>query len=160
VSAVTFREAAPDDADAIALLMRQYYAEAGYRFDDVDSRAALERLLADPGLGRVLVAQDTAGAVGYVVTTFGFSLEYRGRDAFVDELFVLPSHRGRGLGAAALKLVEQFCREVGVRALHLEAERDNPGAQLLYRGAGFVDHDRRLMTKLLGQRNHRPTGGD
>src|SRR5918997_799998 len=101
---------------------------------------------------------------GYVVITFGFSLEFRGRDAFIDELFVKDAFRGRGLGAATIRFAEGVCRGRGVRALHLEVERANTGAQSVYRRAGFKDHDRYLLTKWLGttdqeRRTLLPAGG-
>ena len=46
-----------------------------------------------------------------------------------------------------MAFAETQCRAVGVRALHLEVERDNTNARALYRKVGFVDHDRYLMTK-------------
>jgi ribosomal protein S18 acetylase RimI-like enzyme len=110
-------------------------------------RAALEPFLADPALGRAWLFRDGAAAVGYFVLTLGWSLEYGGRDAFVDELFVSRSHRGRGLGRRALEVIDEACRELGVRALHLEVEKDNFPAAELYRKRAFEDHDRRLMTR-------------
>src|SRR2546426_9801736 len=79
--------------------------------------------------------------------TLGYSLEYRGRDAFVDELFVDENRRRQGIGRKAMQFLERACRDLEVRALHLEVERPNVGAQVLYRKFGFVDHDRYLMTK-------------
>jgi GNAT superfamily N-acetyltransferase len=81
--------------------------------------------------------------------TFGFSLEFRGRNAFVDELFVREEHRGRGLGAAALAVAEEFCRGLGIAALRLEVERENPRAQELYEREGFRVHPRHILTKWL-----------
>jgi ribosomal protein S18 acetylase RimI-like enzyme len=86
---------------------------------------------------------------GYIVLTLGYSLEFHGRDAFVDELFVLPEYRHRDVGTQALPFIGQQCRLLGVHALHLEVERGNTAAQRLYRGLGFRDHDRYLMTKWL-----------
>ena len=65
----------------------------------------------------------------------------------MDELFVLPSHRGRGLGRRALEVIDEACGELGVHALHLEVEKDNFPAAELYRKRGFEDHDRLLMTR-------------
>jgi diamine N-acetyltransferase len=87
--------------------------------------------------------------VGYLVAVWGYSLEWHGRDAFVDELFVEPGRRGRGIGSRALELAQEECRRAGIRALHLEVERPNTRAQELYRRMGFRDHDRYLMTKVL-----------
>ena len=70
--------------------------------------------------------------MGYLVVAFGYSLEFRGRDAFVDELYVAPTHRGRGLGREALRVAEPCCLEAGVRALHLEVRPGNARARGLY----------------------------
>jgi GNAT superfamily N-acetyltransferase len=139
--------AAAAAAPVILEMMERFYAEARYPFDPEKARGALESFLANPALGRAWLFKDGGAAVGYFVLTLGFSLEYGGRDAFVDELFVSPSHRGRGLGRRALEVIDDACRELGVRALHLEVEKDNVPAAELYRKKGFEDHDRRLMTR-------------
>ena len=141
------RPATPADLEAVLALHRTFFSEDGYAFREDESRANLARLLGDATLGRLWVMDEGGEVIGYLLLAFGFSLEFRGRDAFVDELYVAPGHRGRGLGTLALSLATEDCREFGVRALHLEVERYKEGAQALYRRAGFVDHDRYLMTK-------------
>jgi GNAT superfamily N-acetyltransferase len=140
-----FEVAGPEAAESILPLMEQFYAEERYPFDPAKARNALEPFLADPALGRTWLIREGSAVVGYFVLTLGWSLEYGGRDAFVDELFVLPSHRGRGLGRRALERMAEACRELGVQSLHLEVEKENPAVEI-YRKAGFEDHDRRLMT--------------
>ena len=129
--------------------MAANYAEAGMPNDARASRAAFATLVRDPALGRVWIVEVDESAVGYAALTLGWSLEYGGRDAFVDDLYVAPLHRGRGRGGAALAAVEAAARELGVRSLHLEVERGNVRAQELYRRRGFADNERRLMTKRL-----------
>ena len=145
----TFRLAIPPDVEPLLRLVEDFHVEDGYPFREEETRVNLLRLLSDPQLGRLWVIEDAGTLAGYLVLAFGFSLEFRGRDAFVDELYVVPSHRSRGLGKQALALAETACRELGVRALHLEVERDNEEALGLYRKNGFIDHDRYLMTKWL-----------
>jgi ribosomal protein S18 acetylase RimI-like enzyme len=48
-----------------------------------------------------------------------------------------------------LRHAEEAARKLGVRAVHLEVTHANTRAQQLYRGLGFADHDRHLMTKYL-----------
>jgi ribosomal protein S18 acetylase RimI-like enzyme len=141
------RPATSADVEPLLGLVEAFHSEDGYPFREEETRINLLRLLGDPQLGRLWVVEDAGALAGYLVLALGFSLEFRGRDAFVDELYLAPSHRGRGLGKQALALAEAACRELGVRALHLEVERDNDEALGLYRKAGFVDHDRYLMTK-------------
>lgn len=147
------RPAHPADLDALLALQRAYYVEAGDALDPARARAALAALLADPALGAVWIAEDAGEAVAYAVLTLGYSLEYGGRDAFVDELYVAPAHRRRGLARAALEALEASARAAGVRALHLEVERELAGARALYRRAGFADRDRVLMSKPVGRAN-------
>ena len=141
------RTAGPGEAPLVLGLMREFYAFEHLTFDETRARTALARLLADPSLGRVFLIVEENEVAGYVVLAFGYSLEFHGRDAFVDELFLRPAFRGRGLGRDVLAFVEQQCREQGVSALHLEVERKNTGAQAFYRRLGFEDHDRYLMTR-------------
>ena len=145
----SFRIADPSDADTLVEMMRDFNAHERIRFDEPEVRAALAQLFANDAYGLVCLILLGGEVAGYAVLAFGFSIEFRGRDAFVDELFVRDGFRGRGLGSAAIRFAEGLCRERGVRALHLEVDHDNKGAQSVYRRAGFVDHDRYLLTKWL-----------
>jgi GNAT superfamily N-acetyltransferase len=148
-----FRPAAAGDVDPIVGMMRGYYEQDGYTFVEEEARAAALILIGDPHLGRLWVAYDGEAVggevIGYLAVALGFSFEYRGREAFVDELFIAKSHRGLGLGREALEVAEAYCREAGVNALHLEVERHRDTARGLYRRWGFADFDRYLMTKWL-----------
>jgi GNAT superfamily N-acetyltransferase len=146
-----FRPAVASDVDALLRLQAAYYADDGYPFVEVEARACWQGLLDEPHYGRAWVAAHDDRLVGYAVLTFGYSLEYRGRDAFVDELYVAPEWRGQGLAREALSVIEAACLEADVRALHLEVERDKETARGLYRRWGFVEHDRVLMTKPIGR---------
>ncbi len=130
-------------------MMRRYYAEDGYPFVAADTREAVRRLIRDDNLGRLWSILDQDRVIGYLAVTLGFSLEYRGRDAFIDELFVMEEARGKGLGREAMEIAEDYCRARGVKALHLEVERHREAAYKLYRQTGFEGHDRYLMTKFL-----------
>jgi GNAT superfamily N-acetyltransferase len=141
-----FRCAGEADFDALAALVGEFHAESGYSFDVARMREALRALLADPALGRAWLVYAGSAPAGYGVLTLGWSLEWGGRDAFVDEIYLRPEFRGRGLGAATLAQLEAGARELGVRALHLEVERGNDPAHRLYRRRGFAETDRQIMT--------------
>jgi diamine N-acetyltransferase len=144
-----FEPAVVADIDDLLPVIADYYREDAYPFAADRVRAALTELIAEPRLGQVWVARHEGRLVAYLIVTLGFSLEYGGSDAFVDELFVVASQRGRGLGREALALAEIYCVARGVRALHLEVEPHRQRARQLYLAAGFADHDRHLMTRLL-----------
>lgn len=144
-----YRPAGPGDLESLLALQRAFYAGEGYAFDPDVARRAFGRLLADPSLGEAWLAEQDGRAVAYAVLTLGWSLELGGRDAFMDELYVAPGARGRGLGRAGLAAVEAGARALGVRALHLEVEDGKPAAHALYRRSGFAPRGRALLSKTL-----------
>src|SRR5258705_12493412 len=132
-----FKQAGESDAATILGFMRELYAMDGTTpLDEEKARRALLGIVRDPVLGRVWVIQDGADPIGYVVLTLGYSLEYGGRDGFIDELFIAEAHRGRGVGRETMRLLGGVCRQLGVRALHPDGRRANAAAQRLYRKFG------------------------
>ena len=144
---ITFTRATPADLDLLLEFMREFYAHEQIEFDERVARAAMGGIISDSALGQVWLVGEGEEAVGYAVVTLGYSLEFSGRDAILDELFVREAHRGKGIGTAALAFVESACRDMGAGALHLVVERENRRAQAVYDKAGFIKQDRFLMTK-------------
>jgi ribosome biogenesis GTPase len=148
------RRALESDVDALLSLMSQLYSEDGTDpFNRDRHRRAARELISKPESGGIWITVDDDEAVGYVVLTFGFSLEYGGRIAIVDEMYVATSHRRRGLGSKALQFVEDAARRHGVRALHLEVEPENDGARAFYHRSGFRENARQLLIKPLRERD-------
>lgn len=81
----------------------------------------------------------------YVVLTLGYSIEYGGRDGFIDDLYLVPAARGWGFGRDLLEFALARAAELGIGTLHLEVETENEAATRLYRAAGFEETGRRLM---------------
>lgn len=144
-----FKLASISNFEKLIQLMGEFYAHEHLLFDEQAVRSALQLILGNNFYGQIHLICINDEIVGYLVVTFGFSLEYRGRDAFVDEIYIQEKYRKQGIGKKSLQLAEEICRQQGVQALHLEVERGNTNAQIVYRKAGFVDHDRYLLTKYL-----------
>ncbi|HEY5809052.1 MAG TPA: GNAT family N-acetyltransferase [Povalibacter sp.] len=142
------RAATPADLPALLELMRGYYRDDGLEFDARKSAATMGRLLGEPQWGQVWLAEVDGSAVGYLALCIGFSLELGGNDAFVDEVFVLPAHRGYGYGRRLLEFAAGQARESGICALHLEVDRANTSAQRLYDSLGFQRRDRYFIMTL------------
>lgn len=141
--------ASSEDGPELLSLMRMFYGEEGYPFYEERTQRALLAMLSNPLFGAVWVFRIEGRAVGYLVVTFGYSLEFGGRDAFIDEVFVEPASRGQGIGTRALEIAQEHCRRNGVAALHLEVEHENAKARTLYERIGFKAHSRFLMTRWL-----------
>jgi GNAT superfamily N-acetyltransferase len=155
----TFHLATEADADLLLAMMREYYAYDGHAYDEARARVALATFLQEPSFGRAWLVCDQHTPVGYIVLTLGYSLEYLGRDAFIDEFYLRPSHRGRGWGRKTLEFVEDQARASGVRSIHLEVVRQNGTAKEVYRRAGYADHDHFLMSKWIERGFAKPGTG-
>jgi diamine N-acetyltransferase len=146
-----FRVAEESDAPLLLQFMRQYYTFDGHAFDELKAPTALLNFLRDPSLGLAWLIFDQQPdqeiPVGYIVLTLGYSLEFLGRDAFIDEFFLIESHRSRGWGRKTMEFVEDYARSLGIRAIHLEVVRANRSAFEVYRKLGFSDRQHHLMTK-------------
>jgi GNAT superfamily N-acetyltransferase len=147
---LSIQRATPADIDPLLLLMRHMQNDDPWSepFSETIVRKNLVDLMHNPHYGVLYLARGEQTPVAYLVICFDFSLEYRGKGAWVDELFVEPSHRGQGIGTRLLDLAENASRECGAQTLHLEVNHGNRAIEL-YRRRGFVDHHRYLMTKWL-----------
>lgn len=143
----TFKIAEDLEQDILIQLIKEFCEVDNHPFEDSSIRLALSNLLQDKSLGRVWLIQQGKEAIGYIVLTFGYSLEYRGRDAFIDEFYIRESYRGQGIGTKTLQFVESICPSLEIQALHLEVEKENRAAKRLYSKASFKEHERYLMTK-------------
>lgn len=144
---IGFQPASQTRIPQVVEFMQRFYAIDHYPFDEGIVRDALVGLIADDSLGRIWLIEWDGTAVGYIILTFSYSLEYGGRNAFIDELYLEENYRGQGIGTEAVKFIEKMCQELAVKALHLEVEPGNQRGQSLYRKRGFKMHDRHLMTK-------------
>jgi ribosomal protein S18 acetylase RimI-like enzyme len=110
---------------------------------------ALLKLLTSDELGFVALAEADGAVCGYFILTFGYDLEWNGRDAFLTELYLVPEARRRGFGRRLLEEAEAQAQRHGARALHLVVRPENTAALNLYLATGFHETERRLLTKPL-----------
>lgn len=143
------RPAVAGDENGLLAMMREFYHHERIVLDEAVACGALGALIADPALGRVWWIEGDGGPAGYMVLTLGYSLEFAGRFALLDELYVREGFRGGGVGARAVEEAAAACASWGVRALRLEVAWENEPAQRLYRRLGFDLHDRHIMTRWL-----------
>lgn len=129
--------AGPEDLDRLEPMVAAYHAFEGIETTEEFRRSALVPLLeGTPHAVAYLIGMRRA-PVGYIVISFGYSVELGGIDGFVDEFFIRQNVRGRGMGTEVLSSLLPALSENGVKALHLEVNPDNARAIKLYAKAGF-----------------------
>jgi GNAT superfamily N-acetyltransferase len=130
-------------------MMGCLYSEAGATHHRERARRAAEGLMANPELGGVWLIEVDSETAGYLCVTLCYSLEFDGRFALLDELYLEEAWRGKGLGAQAIAFATEWGRARALAAIRLEVAHANSRAIELYRHEGFKAHDRHLMTKWL-----------
>lgn len=142
--------AGPDDAPRLLALIAKFHEECRIERTDAQREGALMPLLEGSPLGAAWLFGPAKAPTGYTIITFGWSMEFGGMDAFVDELFIRPSVRKRGIASEVLMAISSSLSDVGVKALHLEVDREDAATQRLYSRAHFKLRDRyALMTRTL-----------
>jgi GNAT superfamily N-acetyltransferase len=136
-----------EDIPALATLMIESYVEASFTLSHEAAARAFTTFLADSRLGHIWVLGPEGAEEGYVVMTVSFSMEYGGLRGFVDDFFVRPRARNKGLGAAALDALKHACPELGIRVLLVETGPEGHPARRLYERAGFVENGRVFLTQ-------------
>jgi ribosomal protein S18 acetylase RimI-like enzyme len=144
-----FQLVAEKDLSRTIELMREFYEHESITFDEEVARSGLRKTLLDSSLGSAYLILAGEQAVGYFVLTFCFSLEFHGKFALLDEIYIRKPFRRHKLGAAVIEFAQGICKKMGMKALRLEVGQPNEAAHGLYRNQGFKQEMRYLFTKWL-----------
>jgi GNAT superfamily N-acetyltransferase len=134
------RQASIDELPVLLPLVQAYWNFEGIKgFDTHHVAAQLARLLSDPRLGAGWLAYADDEAAGYLLAVYVFSLEHLGLTAEIDEFFVLPRLRGRGIGQAMLKAAEAAFDGAGCTNVSLQVAAGNDTARAFYHRLGYQE---------------------
>lgn len=145
------QRATTKDVPALLPLIAEYWHfEAIPSFEPQRVAAQLTRLLSEPGLGAGWFAVSEAVPVGYLLAVYVFSLEHLGLTAEIDEFYVVPSQRGRGVGAELLETAEGEFVRMGCTNVSLQLSKNNGSARSFYIAHGYAERSRyELLDKML-----------
>ena len=141
------RLATAQDTAAVFHFMQEYYNEVKLPNHPKKNRWAVERMLANPAVGCVWLITFGHDVVGYMVMSLGYALEVAVRDAFFDDIYVVPQARRRGIARMAVQLALGEATRLAVHAVHIEVDPGDDKGRHMYRQLGFRDRDlSHLMT--------------
>ena len=133
------------DISTITQMMQDFYAIDNYPMDVEVAKNLFQEFISNEHLGKSWLIYSENEIVGYIILTFIFSFEYGGKIAFVDELFIKETARGKGFGKEAIQFIQREVPKLSLKLLYLEVEPHNENAQKLYLAHDFVIHNRKLM---------------
>jgi ribosomal protein S18 acetylase RimI-like enzyme len=143
---IVLRPVRPGDVKTLTRMAVAFNDEDGHPLSS-GGRKAMRALCSGTAHGRGYMIVWRNVPVGYIVIGLGFSIEYGGVDAFLDEFYIEEEYRGRGVGTSALLELNKIARTLKIKAMHLEAMPENDRAAELYRRQGYRLSERRLMSK-------------
>jgi GNAT superfamily N-acetyltransferase len=146
------RRAHTQDVPQLLSLIRRYWDFEGLAgFAALRIEVLLEELLAGPAeRGVIWVAESERTLAGYLIAMLVSSLEHGGLMAEIDELFVLPEARARGIGSALLAAAEADLAQRGCVRLQLQLAAANARGRAFYERKGYGERaGYRLLDKAL-----------
>lgn len=141
----TFKPLEIADISIITQMMQDFYAIDNYPMDVEVAKTLFQEFITHEHLGKSWLIYSENEIVGYIILTFIFSFEYGGKIAFVDELFIKETARGKGFGKEAIQFIQSEVPKLSLKLLYLEVEPHNENAQKLYLTHDFELHNRKLM---------------
>ena len=134
------RVATVADAGTLARLLFDFNTE----FEaDTDSESEFvgrfERLLADDGAVLALLSEDGPEAIGFALVTLRPVIWFDGPVATLDELYVAPALRDRGLGTELLSEARRRLAERGCPEMHINVDEIDVDTRRFYERHGFVN---------------------
>ena len=142
---ITFKPLEIRDISTITHMMQDFYAIDNYHIDIEESKKLFQEFISNEHYGKSWLIYSEKEIVGYIILTFIFSFEYGGKIAFVDELFIKETARGKGIGKEAIQFIQREVPKLSLKLLYLEVEPHNENAQKLYLAHDFELHNRKLM---------------
>ena len=146
---VSVHAAVPGDVPRLCRMLEAFNRLEQIEWDGAVGAPALRRLIGDASLGFVGIVEVEARPVGYFIVTWGYDLEWGGRDSFLTDIYLEPDARGARVGTRVLASIEDVARRAGAAALHLMVRPENEPAVRLYTRAGFRSPPRTLLSKPL-----------
>jgi ribosomal protein S18 acetylase RimI-like enzyme len=133
------RRATPEDAEAVARLLHEFSVEFDEPTEGVEAYAKrYERQLRE---GTVTVLLVGAGPDGFAQLRFRPWVYSDGLHSYLEELYVVPALRGKGLGRALLDTAMDVARDEGATHMELGTSETDTAALGLYESAGFTNRE-------------------
>ena len=141
---VTIGRARLSDRKEIEKLVSEYHSSEGLTPIKERIAWAVDQQLRGLSLGMLLLARDKDTIVGVALAVYTPSAEL-GRVMTVNDFFVRPDHRRKGVGRKLARRLVKECKIMNVDEIGLEVLYDNKTAAAFWRSVGLEKADRFLF---------------
>ena len=143
------RPATTDDRGILREMFDEFYRSDAvlHSVPAAYHEAALDDLFSEGTSQSCFLLCDGEAVCGYALLAEKYSHEAGGLELWVEELYLRPEVRGKGMGSAFFDYLRDYAAAHDVRRLRLEVEEENTGAMRLYARMGFAALDYRQMIR-------------
>jgi GNAT superfamily N-acetyltransferase len=137
-----------ESLDVALDLLRRFFGEEGFDTPVEEMRASLSAMLANAN-SAVFLARQGGEARGIATVTASMGIEY-GLAAEMDDLYVLPQARGKGIASALIEAVCNWCQEQGCTTVLVTVTPEGEAAHGLidfYRRRSFANTGRVILER-------------
>lgn len=142
------RPATPTDLETLITLFEGYRAFYERPPDAEGARDFLSRRLKNGDSAILLAVDESDMPLGFVQLYPVFSSLRMARALILNDLFVAPEHRGRGVSRLLMNAALAFAKQAGAVSLTLETAKTNSTARALYESLGYERDDTFLIYTL------------
>jgi GNAT superfamily N-acetyltransferase len=129
---VEIRPARPEEAEEMLPLMRAYCEFYESDPEDAGLMELMRTLISDPSQGAMFIARCEGRAVGFATLDWKWSSLNGARVGYLEDLFVDPGMRGKGIADALIGICADRCRELGMPVMEWLTQPHNHRAQSVY----------------------------
>ncbi len=141
MSELVVRRAEVADAEAVGRLLDDFNSEFEEPTPGPYALAERVRQLLAGGETKILLGG--SGPNGVAVLRFRAAIFEEALECYLAELYVVPDHRGEGLGRALMEAAMEVARGAGATHMDLGTSEDDVAARGLYESLGFSNREGR-----------------
>lgn len=138
---IRVREALLNDAASISSMLHNFNTEFDTPVPDLDVLTRRFQTLLPLGSVLVILGETDEGAAGFAYLTLRPTPYWDGPLAQLEELYVVPELRGRGIGTTMMRLAMQRCRERGCEEMLINVDEPDVDARRFYERLGFSNYE-------------------
>jgi GNAT superfamily N-acetyltransferase len=146
---LTIRQPTRTERDEVVRLLAIQLQEHDVEIATDTLTRAIDGVFDRPERGLLMIAATEEKPIGVAYLSFQWTLEYGGPIAWLEELYISPEHREKGIGTKLLNAVIEELQKRGYLALDLEIEKGHERVASLYLRSGFKQLTRVRYAKKL-----------
>ncbi|MBU6498495.1 MAG: GNAT family N-acetyltransferase [Rhodospirillales bacterium] len=148
---IVFRDAVPGDEGIVAHFVRRLAEYEKLLHEAVATEADFRTaLFATPPRLSALIAEQAGAPIGFAVWYYDFSTFSGKPGLYLEDIFVEPAHRGRGIGREIFRLLARRALVEGCARMNWSVLDWNAPSIAFYRSIGAVGMDEWTVQRLEG----------